>query len=315
MAQQGIPVVDLREFKDAPDGRARFVDHIGAAMADTGFFVLEGHGIPDELIERAYALAESLFLRTEAEKQGYERRELHGQRGYTAFGREHAKDADAPDLKEFWHVGQELAPDHPLAEVYPANIWPTEVPEFKAVYSSLFRRLDACAGDLLEACALAIGEPTERFSSLAKDGNSILRVIHYPPIGLDAHPKSIRAAAHEDINLITLLPAATAGGLELLERNGSWRPVEATKGQIIVDAGDMLQNITNGLFKSTTHRVINPGNSRDRRFSLPFFVHPRSEVDLTPLPSCVALTGGKVVYPPITAGDYLQQRLREIGLK
>ena len=315
MAQNSIAVVDLAEFRGSAAGRARFIDQLGTAMADTGFFAVEGHGIKAELIAQAYAEAAAFFMLPEAEKKSYERRDLHGQRGYTAFGREHAKDAAYPDLKEFWHVGQELPSGHPLASVYPANLWPTGMAGFKAVYTDLFRQLDDCASDLLTACALAIGEQATRFSALAKDGNSILRLIHYPPIGPDVHPQSIRAAAHEDINLITLLPAATAAGLELLERNGSWRPIHAAPGQIIVDAGDMLQNITNGLFKSTTHRVVNPGNSRERRFSLPFFVHPRSEVDLTPLPSCIALTGGALAFPKITAGDYLQQRLAEIGLK
>jgi len=315
MAQQSIAVIDLGEFRGSTAGRTRFIDQLGAAMADTGFFAVEGHGIQADLIAQAYAEAAAFFLKSDAEKQPYERRDLHGQRGYTAFGREHAKDAAYPDLKEFWHVGQELPSNHPLAKVYPTNLWPAGMPAFKAVFTSLFSQLDDCAGDLLTACALAIGEDATRFSALAKDGNSILRLIHYPPVGSDSHPQSIRAAAHEDINLITLLPAATAAGLELLERNGSWRPIHAAPGQIIVDAGDMLQNITNGLFKSTTHRVVNPNNCRERRFSLPFFVHPRSEVDLTPLPSCVALTGGTLKFPKITAGEYLQQRLAEIGLK
>jgi isopenicillin N synthase-like dioxygenase len=161
---------------------------------------------------------------------------------------------------------------------------------------------------------LFIGEPQDRFSGIAKNGNSILRVIHYPPIAADTNPASIRAAAHEDINLITLLCEATTGGLELLERNGSWRPIHALKGQIIVDAGDMLQNISNGFYKSTTHRVVNPDNSRERRFSMPFFVHPRSEASLKPLPGCIARTGGEETFRNITAGDYLMQRLKEIGL-
>jgi isopenicillin N synthase-like dioxygenase len=271
-------------------------------------------GVDQKLIDEAYKLAFDFFQLDGATKKRYEIPGQHGQRGYTSFGKEHAKDSKAPDLKEFWHVGQELPAGHKMLAHYPANVWPTELARFKPVYCELFSQLERCALKLLDACALYIDEPQDRFSKIAKDGNTILRVIHYPPIPEDAHPASIRAAAHEDINLITLLCEATAGGLELLERNGTWRPIEALKGQIVVDAGDMLQNITNGFYKSTTHRVVNPGNSRERRFSMPMFVHPRSDSDLDPLPSCIARTGGKKAYPQITAGSYLQQRLAEIGL-
>ncbi|MBM4252614.1 MAG: isopenicillin N synthase family oxygenase [Deltaproteobacteria bacterium] len=314
MAKQSIPVVNLNDFHAGGDRRTQFVQTVGSALVDIGFFALEGHGISDTLIKSAYSLATELFLLPDAAKQRYENAQLKGQRGYTSFGREHAKDAVAPDLKEFWHVGQELTAEHPLFHAYPRNIWPAELATFKQVYSELYRQLEACSLELLQACALYVGEEPDRFAGIARDGNSILRVIHYPPVAENAHPQSIRAAAHEDINLITLLCEATAGGLELLERDGSWRAIEAHPGQIIVDSGDMLQNITNGYFRSTTHRVVNPDNSRDRRFSMPFFVHPKSEASLAPLASCVAKTGGLMRYPPITAGVYLQQRLREIGL-
>jgi isopenicillin N synthase-like dioxygenase len=167
---------------------------------------------------------------------------------------------------------------------------------------------------LLEACALYVGEQADRFTSIATNGDSILRIIHYPPVAGDRHPKSIRAGAHEDINLITLLCEATDGGLELLQRDGTWRPIHALKGQIVVDTGDMIQNMTNGLLKSTTHRVVNPDNSRARRFSMPFFVHPRAEASLRPLDSCLAKTEPSDAYRNITAGEYLHERLVEIGL-
>lgn len=313
-AEQTIPVANLADFDAGGERRARFVKTVGDALVDTGFFSLEGHGVEPALIERAYATAEQFFQLPEAAKRSYEVPGIAGQRGYTSFGREHAKDSKAPDLKEFWHVGQELASGHALAKIYPANVWPAEIARFKETFQGLFQQLEVCSLKLLEACALYIGESQDRFASVARDGNTILRVIHYPPIPADAHPASIRAAAHEDINLITLLCEATAGGLELLERNGSWRPIHALKGQIVVDAGDMLQNLTNGFYKSTTHRVVNPDNSRERRFSMPYFVHPRSETNLDPLPSCIELTGGKKAFPPITAGAYLAQRLAEIGL-
>ena len=190
----------------------------------------------------------------------------------------------------------------------------TESPEFKAQLWALYRQLDACADQLLAACSTYVGEPEGRMPAATAYGDTILRVIHYPPVPADRHPQSVRAAAHEDINLITLLCEATSSGLELLQRDGRWRPIHAIEGQIIVDSGDMLQQWTNGLFKSTTHRVVNPDNSRERRFSMPFFVHPRPEVDLTPLPRCVARTGGEVRFPSLTAGQYLARRLKEIGL-
>lgn len=313
MTRQTIPVASLADFQAGGERQQRFVKIIGDALVDIGFFALTDHGIDMGLIDKAYTVAQDFFMQPESFKQAFEDTQIRGQRGYISFGREHAKGSKAPDLKEFWHVGQELTPGHPLEKAYPANVWPP-TPGFKDAFSGLFLQLEVCAQQLLEACALHIKEPQDRFSGIAKDGNTILRIIHYPPIAPDVNPQSIRAAAHEDINLITLLCEATAGGLELLERNGTWRQIHALKGQIVVDAGDMLQNITNGYFKSTTHRVVNPDNSRERRFSMPFFVHPRSAASLAPLPSCVKLTGGAVNYPPITAGAYLDQRLREIGL-
>lgn len=315
MTMQTIPVASLKDFESRdPARRAAFVQTVGEAMVDIGFFALADHGVDSDLITKAYGAAEAFFKLSDDAKKSYEDLTLKGQRGYTSFGREHAKDAFAPDLKEFWHVGQDYPPGHPLASVYPPNLWPAEVPEFRDTFVELYGQLERCAMQLLEACATYIGEPENRFTSVARDGNTILRVIHYPPIAADAHPASIRAAAHEDINFITLLCEATASGLELKDRTGAWRAIQALKGQIIVDAGDMLQNMTNGFYKSTTHRVVNPDNSRERRFSMPFFVHPRGEASLAPLPSCVARTGGKVLFRNISAGAYLEERLREIGL-
>lgn len=310
-----IPVVDLNDYLSSdPEQKSQFVQAVGKALSEVGFFALTNHGLDEQLIKQAYQISEEFFLQDSSIKKKYENLELKGQRGYTSFGREHAKDSKAPDLKEFWHVGQELAADDPLNKEYPANIWPQEVPEFKSTMLEIFTKLENCALILLEACAQYIGEPKELIRDMAVKGNSILRLIHYPPIPEDAHPQSVRAAAHEDINLITLLIEATSSGLELLDRQGRWLPVVTPKGCIIVDSGDMLQNLSNGFYKSTTHRVVNPDNSRDRRFSMPFFVHARSEVDLSPLPSCISRTGGEQVYPNITAGEYLHKRLVEIGL-
>lgn len=317
MTEQTIPVVSLKDWNEGDAAaRARFVKTVGEALEDIGFFALEDHGVEQSLIHEAYAAAGTFFRLPEDVKKRYEVPELLGQRGYVSFGKEHAKDSEAPDLKEFWHVGRELPNGHTLeGDAYPDNIWPDDdVPEYRVKMSKLYEQLDACAAALLEACALHVGAPQRTFADMAVDGQTVLRVIHYPPIPEDANPASVRAAAHEDINLITLLCESTASGLELLQRDGTWRPIESVSGQIIVDAGDMLQWATNGQLKSTTHRVVNPGNSRERRFSMPFFVHPRPAVDLTPLEVCVQNTGGERRFAPITAGQYLQQRLEEIGM-
>lgn len=311
---QTIPVVDLNHFlQGSAAQRETFVRELGDALKDCGFFALENHGVDYRLIQKAYQLAGAFFDLDEATKKKYEDVALKGQRGFTSFGREHAKGARAADLKEFWHVGREFPAGHPLKNEYTPNFWPTEIPEFKEVMLELYRQLDVCSLRLLEACSIYIGEKPELLPGMATDGNTILRIINYPEVPADRDAAAIRAGAHEDINFITLLCEATAGGLELLRRDGSWQPIHALKGQIIVDTGDMLQNLTNGLLKSTTHRVVNPDNSRERRFSMPFFVHPRSEVSLSPLPKCVERTGGKK-FPDISAGDYLDQRLKEIGL-
>jgi isopenicillin N synthase-like dioxygenase len=303
---QTIPVLDLQAFQGDAVQRRHFVRALKEALARLGFFALINHGIDQDLIAAAYRVTTRVFELPPATKARYEDLSLHGQRGFTHFGREHAKDHLYPDLKEFWHIGRESG--------RPANLWPTEVPEFQPILVELFQQLEDCALQVLQACALALDLPRHYFKGRVVDSPTLLRVIHYPPIPPEAHPASLRAAPHQDINLITLLCEATAPGLELLQRDGQWRAIAPLPGQIIVDSGDMLQNLTNGLFPSTTHRVVNPDQDRERRFSLPFFVHPRSEVDLTPLPQCVARTGGTPSYPSLTAGAYLAQRLRDIGL-
>ncbi|MCX6127529.1 MAG: isopenicillin N synthase family oxygenase [Proteobacteria bacterium] len=310
-----IPVVDLEDYRHGnAQQRDTFIKGVGNALREIGFFALTNHSLSAELIRDSYRHTAELFALADATKLSLEIPGLNGQRGYTSFGKEHAKDSKAPDLKEFWHVGQEISPEHPRHSAYPRNVWPTGLGDFQRVMVDTYRRLESCAFAVLEACSLYIGEEKNLIRDMAIDGDSILRLIHYPPVPTDRDPHSIRAAAHEDINLITLLIEATASGLEILDRHKQWVPVTTPKGCIIVDAGDMLQNLSNGFFKSTTHRVTNPDNSRDRRYSIPFFVHARGEVDLNPIASCVEATGGKALYPKITAHEYLTQRLREIGL-
>ncbi len=310
-ATQTIPVLNLQDFTSGqnPEG---FVADFGRALSEVGFFSLTNHGIEQRLIDSAYGAAEAFFALPEDTKRAYEIAELNGQRGFTQFGKEHAKDSVSPDLKEFWHLGRARPTVNPVS--YPDNIWPREVPQFQIVMAALFDQLEVCAGHLMEACAQYLQQPADCFSTQVSEGQTILRVIHYPPIAEDVEPSSQRAAPHEDINLITLLCEATTPGLELLTSAEEWLPICTEPGQIIVDTGDMLQSLSNGLLKSTTHRVVNPNSNRDRRFSMPFFVHPRPEFDLTPRPNCIERTGGQPLYPAQTAGEYLAQRLKEIGL-
>jgi isopenicillin N synthase-like dioxygenase len=313
---QNIPVVDLRDWYAGGDGRKRFVRGVGESLADIGFFAVASHGVPVELTKAAYDAARGFFALPAAKKAAYHRTSAKGQRGYTGFGTEHAKDSGAPDLKEFWQVGRIDVPDsHPVHAPFGPNLWPdAEVPEFRRVMSGLYGALDGLGAVLLEAAAVYIGERPRLFREMCTDSDTIVRVIYYPPVAKDAPPGAIRSAAHEDINLITLLSGATSEGLELLQRDGSWRAIHTGFDTIVVDAGDMLQNLTNGLFKSTTHRVVNPADASSDRYSMPCFIHPRKDVDLTPLASCVARTGGVAKHPSISAGDYLLKRLREIGL-
>ncbi|MBA2543217.1 MAG: isopenicillin N synthase family oxygenase [Deltaproteobacteria bacterium] len=316
MAAQNIPVVDLREWHAGGEARQRFITTLGEGLAEIGFFAVQHHGISDELTKRAYSAARQFFHLPTETKARYHDPEKHGQRGFTGFGTEHARDSKAPDLKEFWQVGRPGVPDdHPVHRVYGPNYWPSEVADFGPALSQLYQHLDELGASLLEAAAAYIGEAPEHFRDMVTDSDTIVRVLYYPPVVGTVPPGAIRSAAHEDINLITLLSGATAEGLELLQRDGSWRAVHTGFDTIVVDAGDMLQNMTNGLYKSTTHRVVNPGHaSASERFSMPCFVHARREVELAPLASCIARTGGVAKYAKITAGEYLTQRLREIGL-
>lgn len=315
MAGSRLHSVRVTDFLAGGEARARFVEGVGRSLEEVGFFAVEGHDIPPELLARAYERARAFFALPAEQKGAHFFEEIHGQRGFTPFGREHAKDSPAPDLKEFWQVGRpDVDASHAVHARYGPNRWPDQdVPGFGEAMTELYLKLDRLGALLLQACALYLDEDEDLFARMAVEGDTILRVIHYPPVP-PGMAGSVRAAAHEDINLITLLCSATASGLELLERDGSWRAIDTGGSQIIVDAGDMLQNVTNGVFKSTTHRVVNPADSNQERFSIPCFIHPRGDVDLSPLPSCVARTGGASRYPATRAGEYLAQRLREIGL-
>ena len=310
-----IPVIDFQNFQSNNEiKRQEFIDKVGDSLKDIGFFALENHGIPAKLIEQSYAQGDEFFSLDEKTKRSYLQPEISHQRGYTAFGVEHAKDNPAPDLKEFWQTGRSHQHDD-NSKTYPQNVWPDDtVPEFHSVIDDLYTRMESLSQDLLSACSIYLGKDSKWLGEMTTDGNTIMRIIHYPPLGDDVAPGAVRSAAHEDINFITLLVTATADGLEVMDHDGSWIKVEGDARYIIVDSGDMIQNLTNGLFKSTTHRVVNPSSKSKRRFSMPMFVHPRNQIDLTPRPEFIEMTGGESKFETITAGDYLHQRLVEIGL-
>lgn len=316
MATITIPSVDLSDFV-ARDARLKsnFVSQLGEAYEDVGFVAVKNHGIDDALVNHFYQLVERFFQLPLEKKLAYEKEELNGQRGYTSFGREHAKGSAAPDLKEFWQFGQTVIDQDPIQEDYPSNLEVQELPDFNLTGVALYRAFEQSGTHLLQAIALYLGLEEQFFDRWVHNGNSILRAIHYPPITKEPE-SAIRAEQHEDINLITLLVGASAEGLELLDKSGKWVPVMAPEGYIIVNVGDMLQRLTNNKLRSTTHRVVNPPREKwdTHRYSIPFFLHPKSAMPLHGLPSCIDEEHPKQ-YADLTAGEYLDQRLIEIGLK
>ena len=290
-------------------------DELGRSFGEFGFAVVRDHGIPQELIDRAEAMSKAFFALPEPVKRAYKIEGGGGARGYTPFGTEKAKDASIFDLKEFWHVGRELPADHPLAEYMAPNIWPTEVQGFCETFSELFAAFETAGSRVLEAIALHLGLDRQFFADTVEDGNSVMRLLHYPPLGPDAPEGAIRAAAHGDINTITLLLGAEEAGLELLTRAGEWRAIAVPEGALVINVGDMLERLTAGVLRSTTHRVVNPrgAGALRSRYSMPFFLHFRPDYLIEPLESC-ASTNDAEVQPPITAHEFLLQRLREINL-
>lgn len=310
-----IPVVDLADFLSGDETRKQnFVQALGKAYEEVGFVAVKNHGIPDDLIADLYKYVQRFYAQPNDVKLSYEKKELAGQRGYTSFGREHAKGFDAPDLKEFFQYGQEVK-DGEKTEAYPDNVTVNEIPEFTPTLNAAYRNFEKSGTALLQAIALYLGLDEHYFDQWVHNGNSILRAIHYPPI--KGEPKSaIRAEQHEDINLITLLVGASADGLQILTKQGEWVGVTSLPEQIVVNVGDMLQRLTNNKLRSTTHRVVNPPRELwgTSRFSIPFFLHPKSDMDLTSLESTIDNEHQKA-YEDVTAGEYLDERLREIGLK
>jgi len=310
-----IPSVDLTDFlSDDHSKKEKFILQIGKAYEEIGFVALKGHFLSDQLTDNLYREVKAFFNLTSEVKNKYEIKDLAGQRGYTSFGKESAKGKKEGDLKEFWHFGQEVKNDDLLGKIYPENVQVSEIKNFNKIGMEAFRNLEKTAIYVLRALALYIGLNEFYFDNYVINGNSILRPIHYPPI--IGEPKgAVRAAEHGDINLITLLMGASASGLEVQNKEGKWIPVTALPEQLVINVGDMLQRLTNNKLRSTIHRVVNPPKEDwgKSRFSIPFFTHPKSDMDLICLDKCIDEEHPKL-YEDITAGEYLNERLRELGL-
>lgn len=310
MSTRNIPTLDLRDYLSGKAAAQKsFIETLGKGLEHFGFVNVVGHGVDEDLLERARAVALRTFGLAEDAKRAYARPDIRHERGYTPFGKEHAKGRTVADLKEFWHIGRVLPSLHPasLSGDIPPNVFPEEVPSFAVTMSGLFDALEGFALHLLDAIGAYLGQPRSFFRNIVENGNSVLRVIHYPDTGEDVPVGAVRAAAHEDINLLTVLPAATKPGLELLTRDGEWMSVETPPGVMVCDTGDMMALLTGGQLPATTHRVVNPPGGRDGgRVSMPFFMHPHSECMLSPLRPYHA--------GPVRARDFLFQRFKEIGV-
>lgn len=314
-----VPSLDLAHFTEgSPEQKAAFVQALGNAYNNIGFVAIKNHGLTDEMTAKLYDTIKRFFALPDDIKSKYEVPELAGQRGYIGKGKEHAKGRSTGDLKEFYHVGQEVTDNDPIKEQYPDNIWPDEIPEMEDIALEVYQTLEAAGIKMLQAIALYLGLEENYFDNKVHNGNSILRPIHYFPIeNPDEVPAdAVRAAEHGDINLITLLMGASADGLEVLRKDGKWIPITALPEQLVVNVGDMLSRHTNNKLKSTIHRVVNPPKEKmgTSRYSIPFFMHPRSEMDLSCLDNCVDEENPKL-YEDTTAGEFLEERLREIGLR
>jgi isopenicillin N synthase-like dioxygenase len=304
-----VPEISLTDFtQGTPSQKASFQAALFDGLRDYGFVILTNHNVALDLLDDAYGLSEAVFALPQDIKVQYR----GGLRGYTPFGTEHAKGNHLPDLKEFWQVGHDVNLEAPVDPLFPANVWPSEVAQFEPTFRSLFEALNETGCLLLRALAPSLDLDETYFDPLVARGTSLLRILHYPPIPDDADPNCVRAAAHEDINFITILVAAKGRGLELLDRDGTWLGVETDARNLIIDSGDMLARLTNGVIPATTHRVVNPTGPNISRYSMPFFMHPSVETSLACLPSCL---GDGAKFPPILAGEFLAQRLAEIGLK
>ena len=316
MNQRSIPMVDLALYKHGnQQEKSAFVGQLGKAFHEIGFVAVKNHGVPLELVDEFYSEAKRFFAQSVETKRKYEVAGLAGQRGYTSFGKEHAKQSDVPDLKEFFQIGQEVSDQNRSNSAYAVDVQTQETPRFTQFGRELYQTFERSGAELLRAIATHLELDVDYFDKKIEAGSSILRAIHYPPI--TSEPDSaIRAEQHEDINLITLLFGASVGGLQLQNMDGEWLPIMPEENEIVINVGDMLQRLTNNYLKSTTHRVVNPPKEEWHfpRLSIPFFLHPKGSMDLTCLDQCVNAQN-PLAYESISAGEYLDERLREIGLK
>ena len=313
---QQIPSVDLRDFlSDDPARKQKFVNEIGKAYEDIGFVALKGHFLDDNLVENLYSEVRNFFSLPIETKEKYEIPGIGGQRGYVSFGKEHAKGRSAGDLKEFWHFGQYVNTDSKYANEYPENVTVSELPNFNSTGKEAYKQLEKTGIYVLRALAIHIGLDEFYFDKFIEEGNSILRPIHYPPITDEPKDGAVRAAAHGDINLITLLMGAQGKGLQVQNHDGEWLDAIAQPDELMINVGDMLSRHTNNKLKSTIHQVVNPPRELwgTSRFSIPFFMHPVSDMNLNCLPECIDENNPKQ-FEDITAGDYLNERLVELGL-
>lgn len=319
MALQKVPTVDYHDFISGDaDKRQQFIQDLGDAFSQIGFVIVKNHGVTEELRQELFDLSKTIFAQPDAVKRQYEDVNNGGQRGYISKGRETAKGEKVADLKEFWHIGQQVQDEPALADAYPPNIWMNEVPDLEQVGTKVYRTFEDTGRNLLRAIALYLDLDEHYFDNKIRNGNSILRLLHYYPVeNLDeVEDGAVRAAAHGDINLITLLMGGSAKGLQAKNSDGDWVDVSPGADEIVINIGDMLHRHTNGRLKSTIHRVINLDKESMRfpRYSAPFFLHPRSDMDLSCLDSCISESNPKG-YEDITAGEFLDERIRELGLK
>ena len=314
-----IPSLSLADFASGDSvSRAKFVEALGNAYQNIGFVAIKDHGLSGELIDKLYSTIQAFFSLPEEIKQKYEIEGISGQRGYVSKGKEHAKGRKTGDLKEFFHVGQNVTDGDPIQSEYVDNVWVDEVPEMREIGLKVYKILETIGVQVLRAIATHLSLKEDYFDDKLKNGNSILRPIHYFPIENpeEIPDDAVRAAQHGDINLITLLMGASAEGLQVLRRDGKWIPITALPDQLVVNVGDMMERLTNKKLRSTIHRVVNPPKEqmKSSRYSIPFFMHPRSDMDLSCLDSCVTKEIPKQ-FEDITAGQFLSERLAEIGLK
>lgn len=305
MRRAGVPELRLSDYSGGdPGARDAFSTALMHGLQRYGFIILSEHAVPSALIDKAYALSAQFFAQPEVLKRRY----VGGTRGYAPFRTEHAKNQAVPDLKEFWQIGPDASAGR--GGLTP-NIWPDDQAEFEHTFRALFDALQDTGRLVLEALTPALSQPRDLFDSILRDRNSVLRLLHYPPVAVDMEAAGARSAAHEDINLLTLLLAPQGPGLELLDRDGCWLPIETGRNNLIVDSGDMMARMTNDVIPATTHRVVNPLAENVSRYSMPFFMHPDADVMLRCLPSCA---GAGAKYPDIRAGTFLEERLTAIGL-